>query len=125
MNEELTEEQAKKILDFLVQKHGLGRISIDYGYASVNWKTQSIDRLNTYILEQNSIDKHRYYDINHCTSYSQLLDYLLTKSSRGINMFIETPTEIEQGWRVENEIFFPAYMNLENILIEMDLNENA
>ena len=122
---DLTEDKAKEVLDFLVQKHGLGRISIDYDYASVNWKTQSIDRLNTYILEQNSIDKHRYYVINHCTSYSQLLDYLLTKSSRGINVFIETPTEIEQGLRVENEIFFPAYMNLENILIEMDLNENA
>lgn len=118
----LSNEEAQEILDFLVQKHGLGRISIEYGCASVNWKTQSDDKLNTYIFQQISIDKHIYHGINYCTSYSQLLDYLLTNSNRGIDVFIEKPTKTKRGWRVENEIFFPAYTNLENILVEMDLN---
>ena len=47
----LSNEEAQEILDFLVQKHGLRRISIEYGCASVNWKTQSNDRLNAYLLQ--------------------------------------------------------------------------
>ena len=121
----LSNNEAQEILDFLVQKHGSGRISIEYGCASVNWKTPSNDILNTYILQQDSVDKHRYHCINNCISYDQLLNYLLTKSSRGINIFVEKPTTMERAWRVVHEMFFPAYTNLETILIEMDLNENA
>ena len=108
---DLTEKQAKKILDFLARKVGYDYIEIHYANNIGRWIPRCCTRFNnSEDIVGNIWTSSFFQQFNICKkSYAMLLEKMFETSSKGLDVY------------GGNKILLPAYSILETILIELDL----
>ena len=123
---DLTEDMAKKILDFLCKRHGNGRILLKYRSRPdpiVEWINEingcpSYLTSNVYFIDHCSTMKLFIFHEDH--SSKRLLEMMLEQSSLGNDVFIGVPSYFTFP-RFRREVLIPAHSTIESLMIGFDL----
>ena len=121
MNEELTEEQAKKILDFLARRIGAMRISTNISLvaAVVVWEEDEHGNIIFSSSPFTFLDKMQCASFIGATdSYVALLDIFLNMSKNGNKIMASPPGDF-----LDKRVLLPANVSLEELLVECDFGE--
>lgn len=127
IDETMTDEKAKKILDFLCKKHCDEKV-VDceivfdcIGYPIVYWSLIDGTHMSSFVHWQSDFSlEYEMMIFSLKDHYEKFLKLLLNVSGDGREVIIIVPYD----GSIKKEVFIPAFTNLEALMIEYDL-ENS